>query len=714
MKMKIQTFKLMISILGITILAGTHIELFAADKKPKVTAPKASPVARPSNKSCVDEKTEFKRLYIQLQNSLNYEGKDAYLENGKGPVLLKPHTGSTYEGKVFEEALFKEYQNSLRKVALMYQSAKFDKSASAEFKSNKSLVDFIKAVDDGTDGTAKYIAENNVNKVIDELQKTSVAKYPAGSKSILTDNDKYMLQKLLTHSQDRLCSIEKYQETGKRDRNFSKEELEKKKNAPLNQLILSIKDAKLTKDSDIKLEDIVDDKAAINSAIASNIKALNDWARKNKNCIAAVKDSGFMNSIQAGIQSCNYRKFVDTLDNNNVTNIEQVLHFINSNEKFLKGVQTKAETSLDELKLQAYVDRTFENLGNKINCSEVVNSTNSNKRLFVRNLPYIDSENKFDTSKISCKIKSVATKTNPASEKVLSEKECSAKILLISDEMGRGIEVKQKNPKEAAITFSIKDNPECSDIALVVEEVKPVVEPEIVVDVKPPVVTATGMTATMCALEAEKIKFPGVGTLGPDGKCKNVTSDEKCNEQKKGQISNPEKTECIDPPGIPAVKPEVKPEPTLTEKLCADKGKGFDPVNIVCVDKKEEKPEEAEQKSCDAKNAQLTKDNEGRPKVGWEMKDGKCVEVKEDPEVLKCAENNKKLSEENNGRPGTDWIIKDGKCINKKFKPSKSKDTEFDDEDVRIAPDNSKFPIPARFTPIQIPTRQMYILPGMP
>ena len=53
-------------------------------------------------------------------------------------------------------------------------------------------------------------------------------------------------------------------------------------------------------------------------------------------------------------------------------------------------------------------------------------------------------------------------------------------------------------------------------------------------------------------------------------------------------------------------------------------------------------------------------------------------------------------------------------CINKKYKASKSKDTEFEDEETRVVPDNSKFNTPSRFVPTNIPTRKMYILPGMP
>lgn len=684
MKMKLHTNKLLIGLLGIPFLLGVQSYSYAADKK--------TPVKKSVNvgPSCLKEKAEFKKLYIELQKSLNYEGKDSSLD-ANGNLQLKPHAaGAAYEGKVFEEALFKEYQNSLRKVALMYQAAKFDASAPEDFKSNPALVEFIKAIDDN-DGS-KYISTNNINSVIDGLQKASVSKYPDDSKFRINENDKYLLKKLLTHAQDRLCSIEKYQETGKRDRNFTAEELEKKKNAPLNQLILAVKDAKITKDSDIKLEDIVDEKTAINSAIAANINALSTWMKKNKDCLPSIKSAGSMNMVQAGIQTCNYRKFVDALSDNNVTNIESILHFINSNEKFLKGIQTKAETSMDELKLQAYVDRTFANLGNKVNCTQIPNANKVGKRLFVRNLPYNDVTNKFDTSKLSCKQKFPSGKKGPASERILTEQECHSKIEFISDELGRGLEVKQKNSKEALITFSVKDNPECNDIALIEEPVKP----------EPPAIPTEPLTDAICAARGQALPKKIVMILTNEttpASCRAKFTNEIC--KKLGEATNPptflvakeDASECVPDPAIaackaegataipPVVKEFINGKCELVKKTkeeCDKEGKDFDAEKLNCIDKKKAETEV------------------------------------EDPEKKKCDEKNAALTSEADGRPIFQWVIKDGKCIDSKYKALPSKDTHFEEKEKPVPADNSKFQAPPRFTPINIPTRQMYILPGMP
>jgi hypothetical protein len=668
-------------------------------------------------KSTTKNLHQAQNLYIELQKSLNYEGKDAYLD-AKKHVALKAHIGNVYEGIVFEEALFKEYQNTLKKVALMYQAAKFDAAAPAEFLGNPTLVNFIKAIDGSND--SNYITTNNVNNVIDGLQQASVAKYPADSKLRLNDNDKYLLKKLLTHAQDRLCSIEHYQKTGKSDHNFSASHLEQVKNAPLNQLIFAIKDAQLTKDSDITLSPIVDEKVAINSAIAANINALTEWAKKNKSCIPAIKTLGFMNSIQAGIQQCNYRKFVDALDDQNSTNIESILHFINSNEKFLKGIQTKAETALDEFKLQSYVDSALSHLSDKINCTEISNSTKTEKQLFVRNLPYSKQTNKFDTSKILCKIKIKATKFAPASETTLSEQECSSKIDLISDELGRGLEVrakeeveqkdkKKKNKKkEDPISFSIIDNPDCQDIDLskaaeevkLAEEVKPAEDLKPVEDVKPNkesksskvVIIVFDFTPGNCKKEGEKNKTPTPMTSNKEKTaCIPRLTDADCKKLGENKIPNEDGNECIDK------TTEVKPALD-----CSKEGKNkipspTDPTK--CIDKLTEKTKD----ECEA--------------IGKDLSENKlsCIDKKESDAEKECREKNIALKTDEADPTPTDWKVKDGKCINTKDKgDSKFKDSPTEEPEIAAPREEKPFTAPPRFVPIQIPTRQMYILPGMP
>ena len=100
--MKSQITKLMTVVIGIHFLFGASL-LFAStqcDKK---------------------EKAKFERLYLTLQQSLNYEGKDVeFLNKTGGDFKLVPHKkDAEHEGKIFERKLFLEYQNSLRKVGAL-------------------------------------------------------------------------------------------------------------------------------------------------------------------------------------------------------------------------------------------------------------------------------------------------------------------------------------------------------------------------------------------------------------------------------------------------------------------------------------------------------------------------------------------------------------------------------------------------------------------
>lgn len=395
--------------------------------------------------NCQAEKIEFKKLYLELQGQfLNYEGKDTKVD-AKGNLTLTKHDPTKpYEGRVFEDAIFKEYQNSLKKVARLYQAAKFDKDADDLKKSTPGLVEFLKAIDEGDQ--TNYIKNNKINDVINSLADASKKKFANGDKKfVLTDNDQYLLKKLLTHAQDRICSVEMFEKTGKKTKNFTAEELGLIRNAPLNRIISAIKGAKIGADSEL----LVDETTAISSAMAEHMQKLSDWMKKNKECQKAIANPSF---IQPNIQGCNYNKLLDVLNQDNLDQVQAVLHFINANERFLNRAQTKAETAMDELKLESMIDGTFKNLGNKVTCSKVTDAKNNKKRLFVRNLPYKD--NKFDTSKIACRLK----------DRELKPSECAQKIELVSDELGRGLELKQKEKSGPAITFSIIDNPDCVDL----------------------------------------------------------------------------------------------------------------------------------------------------------------------------------------------------------------------------------------------------------
>ncbi|MBY0413204.1 MAG: hypothetical protein K2Q18_03520, partial [Bdellovibrionales bacterium] len=333
-------------------------------------------------KGCFEtgELLDFKKTYIELQQKLNYEGQDAYLDKNNHVQLKAHQKGQPYPGKEFEAAMFAEYQNSLRKVGRLFQSAKFEDNK--HFKSNTDLLKFMAAIEKAD--PSEYVNNTDIDKIITELRKASAQTFGStdtDKKYVITAEDEILLKKLLTHAQDRICNLVTYNKTGKPlTSQLSADDLKKVKNAPLNQLIQTLKSAPikdtskidLMKSSDLtaKLMDpslTVDPAVVINSAVAADIEKLSQWVKKVKDskdpkCFSYLKTKDFANTIQLNIQSCNLGEFLDTMSKGNASNLEAVLHFINANEKFLKNPQAKAETALDEVSLEGFISTTFEGL----------------------------------------------------------------------------------------------------------------------------------------------------------------------------------------------------------------------------------------------------------------------------------------------------------------------------------------------------------------
>lgn len=429
----------------------------------------SSPVVFSASTQCYSpaELNDFKTLYIKLQNELNYEGKDAYLDKNY-QVRLKPHgKDQAYPGREFESALFGEYQNSLKKVGKLYQSAKFENDEN--FKSNEVLINFIKAIDNKSTETQDFINKTKIKDVLNALEEASKKRFSKSSdkKFMITAGDKYLLEKLLIHAQDRVCSVNKYEATNKDTALFKADYLKQIKNAPLNILVNTIKNAPIEKDSKIDLRPssdlvatLVDPDVAIQSAVADNLNQLSAWVKKVKaqgpECFAAIKRKEFANNIQGNIQGCNFGQFIETLGQNNVNNLESVLHFINANEKLLNNPAAKAETGMNELKLEGFISKSFDNLGTAVRCTVLDPANSGDKKIFIRNLPFNEKTNKFDTSGIICK----------SNSRILGADACTKQFDLSSDGLGRGIEIKPKTGTSSNLTLSVKDSDNCSDIPL--------------------------------------------------------------------------------------------------------------------------------------------------------------------------------------------------------------------------------------------------------
>lgn len=656
--------------------------------------------------NCAVEKAKFKELYIALQQSLNYEGKDASLE--KGALVLKPHKkDAAYEGKVFEEALYKEYQHTLKKVGALYQSIKFDKGD----KSNSELVKFVKAVDSQDAEIAEYVKNNKVDNIIDQLQAASKQKYGEKHPAIIGDNDKYLLKKLLTHAQDRICSVDLFEKqekaTGKqqKSKHFSAEELNRVRNAPLNRLINSIKNGNISADSDLKIADLKDTDKAITLAIAKNMAALKDWKQKNERCLKSIANPAF---IQSGIQLCNYTRFVQTLDQGNETNLESILHFINSNEKFLNRPAAKAETALDELKLEAAIDSAFSGIGKKSKCAEV---KTKNNKIFVANLTYMEDKKTFDYSSLEINCQN--------GSKLIDKSSCEKSLEFISDSTGEGMEIRSKL-KAPGFKLSVKAKGQCTSEATLTSDDK----------VTPPVVGQGLQFKTEEQCLAEGTAQKKMLTLSEDKKSciekkaekKEEKKEEKtqvmCDEEGKKEnkllIVSEDKKTCVE-------KKDEKKDELKTQAMCDEQSKKENKSLTLSDDKKsciEKKDELKTQAMCDEQgkkeNKTLTLSEDKKSCI--EKKD----EKKDEPKAKlsrreQCeADNAKWLGEAEEGDVRTDrhiWDEKTKSCNDKQKKPSEKNEEE---EASKPEPVYAPTQAPPRFTPVNIPTRQMYIMPGMP
>ena len=629
----------------------------------------ANPVCTPT------ELADFKKLYIELQKQLNYEGKDAYLD-AKGVVQLKAHVGKDYEGKLFEEALFREYQNTLRKVGKIYQAGIAGEAQ--EFKSNPLLVHFMKVIEDESPASKDFIAKTKIKDVIDALAKESEKKFgnTTDKKYAINAGDKYLLEKLLTHAQDRLCTVSQFEIDGKPTKLFKDVNyLKKIQNAPLNRLVQSLKQAKINKDSKIDLNapalDLVDPDVTTKSAVAEHMQNLANWVKKNKHCDKKIRSIGFMNSIQANIQSCNYNLMLDTLSRDNSSNLEAVLHFINANERLLNRGQAKAETALDEMKLEGFISTAFDNMGTMVRCTQLSKpGDESDKKIFIRNLPYDPSKNSFDKSGIVCK----------QGKNELKSPQCLKTFDLISDSLGRGLELR---PKKGItnLSFSVKNSPDCDNM---VAPAPPGPRPTPTIVLNDEICKAKGLklspiqhlvydpeqsTSECTPISNDICKKRGLAKT-PDKEgwfldlkthsCQKINADycksQLDEEKKQPMIVSPDGLSCVkkddpllteescrkkgeDAPNGPILTLDTDSKQCipLTDNICGARGLKMQPPKYLVFDQDTKKCEENSQEICEKRGKAKT------PKEGWyfDTSEHSCQKISDDYcKSLKDKENN--------------------------------------------------------------------------
>lgn len=645
--------------------------------------------------SCTAARNEFRTLYLELQAKfLNYSGKDTTLDKNGKIVLVDHKAGTPYEGKDFELAIFKQYQNALKKVGLVYQQTRANKD---EFKdSYPQLVGFLEAID--KDDPSSYIKDAKIDAVVKDISRMSQSKYANSSTPghAISKSDEYLLKKLLIHAIDSICGTSKFQETREGTKYYDKTQLERQLNAPLNRMIKILKNADITDSTDIKIftdEELeVNGRVAVHSAIAEHMQKLAKWARENQKCMQAIKNSNF---IQAEIQPCNYQRFLTSLGKDNFDDLESILHFINANDKFIDKKEKLADTDINPIFLESMIDQTFANLGDKVVCT-IIPSDSGKNIVYIRNLPYDQKKNKFDTSAISCSV----------GGQKKSKEYCDANLTFTSNKYGNGLEIGQKNPKGPIITFSVEGDPNCNDIHSQNNEIRDDNTPE-------------KLTLEFC--------------------------------QEKGQKETPPRDLILSEDGLSCVENKDKDNrpslDLLTQEICDQKGKEQDPpVELfLSEDKKScdpKTPDLLTQEKCDAKgnaevppvkyklstdqltcelvNDELTQEKcdaqakAAKPPVTLKLSaDKKSCEPVNDGEAKCTARNKEWIEKENEGRPGIayEW---DGKaCVNKLPKKAEAEKGPVEAEPLEPF-DLPEGQPPGRFVPLSNPTTPMYILQGWP
>lgn len=301
--------------------------VLAADKKAK---PKVAPVAATSTTCSSKDILDFKQKYIDLQNILMMKNKKIELVKGKAQAVGPDVVEENAPGHVIELALYHQYQNALTKVGKIYQQ--FSVNPSTEDKKilneNPALVNFFKSIE-STQNT-KSAANLNIDTLLDKLEKLKPIK---GFE--LTKEDLYLLKRLLLHSQDVICRVEKEKnKKGQKLKNYDSYMKES-----LNMMIRSLNNMAGKKEFNYAYE-----QKAIDQAMKAPLEKLAELKKAFLICKAKFQKNPDLGSGDK-VQECNYKKFIETLTSNNFNHIESLLHFINANQ-----LAENATTDLDLIK----------------------------------------------------------------------------------------------------------------------------------------------------------------------------------------------------------------------------------------------------------------------------------------------------------------------------------------------------------------------------
>ena len=327
---------------------------------------------------------DFKKEYANLLNELKTKGNRVEVDD-KGNIKAStsaPNEADREKGRAVQEELYKHYKNALIKVAKIYQQTKGDQSASsaAPEKTSQSVANFFKKID--PDQPLTFLDNKDFETMLADLQKVEVK----DEKYKLKNDDIYFLKKLMTHSQDVICSLERLKKEGNQKTAFLQD--------TANNVVLSLR--KISKDNSIQLFDV---KEAINQSVKDSLDKMKNIL-SDKNCrdtLTANLNGRNVKDLLGGalnIQTCNYNKFLDSLRFSDYSQFDTILHFMNANK-----LNSAASTELNWLQ-EAFNKDKPEKTPSQISCS-----TTSAGALVVKNMPMKEgSSETIDESKINCKV----------------------------------------------------------------------------------------------------------------------------------------------------------------------------------------------------------------------------------------------------------------------------------------------------------------------
>lgn len=371
-------------------------------------------------KSCnPDTINKFKAEYIKLQNALKYDEKDKEII-----TKAKEKIDEKNLGKKTEQVLSNNYKNALIKIGKIYQYLNKEPNLTdkdKEVKSNPDVTKFFKAIDPN-EFDKEGVFGLNIETLLNTLGNTKVPGIE------LTPEDKYLLEKLLIHSQDRICTLDKYKNPTSKSKKVDPirvQYLEQLKKSPLNQMIKSLREMKDTNNLELAKDDIT-----IDQALKDSLNNLHDIIQSHKDCEIKINTG-------VRIQGCNYDHFITSLKQENFDMFESLLHFINANQQ-----AKKSRTDLNAIELD-FKNKLFP-----------ICTKTDNGEIFVTNLPFL-KDNKIDYSKISC--------SPPAESKTKNTPSC-LKSLNFSIDTERGIKVALKKGSNIS-TFTIAGSPSCKNLS---------------------------------------------------------------------------------------------------------------------------------------------------------------------------------------------------------------------------------------------------------